>query len=107
MNLCDRMKASRKEWNGPRRRCRGWNICYRDDHVLFHNLTHAHGTMILHAEEVEVYLFPTAHYPLALRKIVEELFDRINADNPRMADGSHRRISVHLGDKTGIKLAKA
>lgn len=80
---------------------------YRDDHALFRNLTHAHGTMILHAEEVEVYLFPTAHYPPALRKIVEELFDRINADNPRMPDGSHRRMSFHLGDKTGIKLAKA
>jgi hypothetical protein len=80
---------------------------YRDDHVLFRNLTHAHGTMILHAEEVEVYLFPTAHYPPALRKNVEELFDRINADNPRMPDGSHRRISFHLGDKRRIKLAKA
>ena len=80
---------------------------YRDDHALFRNLTHAHGTMILHAEEVEVYLFPTAHYPPALRKIVEELFDRINADNPRMPDGSHRRMSFYLGDKTGIKLAKA
>jgi hypothetical protein len=38
--------------------------------------------------------FPTAHYPPALRKIVEELFDRINADNPRMPDRFHRRIST-------------
>jgi len=41
---------------------------YRDDHVLFRNLTHAHGTMILHAEEVEVYLFP----PLIIHRPYEK-----------------------------------
>ena len=78
---------------------------YRDDHVLFRNLTRAHGVMITGKKQVEVQLFPTAHYPPALRSIVENLFRQINADNPRMPDGSGRRIVFKLGEKAGIELA--
>ncbi len=80
---------------------------YRDDHDLFRNLTRAHGVMITCENHVEVQLFPTAHYPPALRKIVENLFDQINDDTLRMPDGSGRRIIFKLGEKTGIKLANA
>lgn len=80
---------------------------YRDDHALFRNLTHAHGVITSHKNQVEVQMFPTAHYPPKLRKIVEDLFHRINADAPRMPDGSGRRITFRLGEKTGIELANA
>ena len=80
---------------------------YRDDHTLFRNLTRADGVMIACEDQVEVQLFPSAHYPPALRNIVDELLDRINADSPRMPDGSGRHITFKLGEKAGIELANA
>jgi len=78
---------------------------YRDDHVIFRNLTHAHGVMIRSETQVEVQLFPTAHYPPALRRIIENLFEQINAQGLRMPDGSERLINFRLGEKAGIELA--
>ena len=80
---------------------------YRDDHVIFRNLTHAHGVMISGDTQVEVQLFPTAHYPPALRNIVEDLFECIHATGLRMPDGSNRPITFRLGKKAGIELASA
>jgi len=69
---------------------------YRDDHVLFRNLTRANGLIIPCADRVEVQLFPTAHYLPALRTIVEDLFNHINAENPCMPDGSGCRITLRI-----------
>ena len=78
---------------------------YRDDHAIFRNLTRADGVAISHEKVVEVYLYPTSHYPPKLHKIVEKILQLINANEPRMLDGSRRRIIVKLGGKEGIKLA--
>lgn len=78
---------------------------YRDDHVIFRNLTHAHGCMVCRDNQVEVHLYPTAQYPPALRKIVEKTLQQINDKKPRMPDGSQRIITFKLGKKEGIKLA--
>jgi len=80
---------------------------YRDDHELFRNLTRAHGVMITREDQVKVQLFPTAHYPPALRNTINYLLDSLNADDLRMPDGSGRRITFSLGEKAGIKLANA
>ena len=50
-------------------------------------------------------LFPTAHYPPTLRKIVGDLFEQIHAHGLRMPDGSERLITFRLGEKAGIELA--
>jgi len=55
--------------------------------------------------QVEVQLFPTAHYPPARRRIVGDLFEQINANGLRMPDGSERPITFKLGKKAGIELA--
>ena len=78
---------------------------YRDDHALFRNLTHAHGLVFQRSDSVEAVLFPTAHHPPKLRRIVEVLLDEINATNPLMPDGSGRFLRFQLGEKSGIKLA--
>ena len=78
---------------------------YRDDHVLFRNLTHANGIMISSRYMVEIQLFPSAHYTPALRNIVKNIFNELNAQNLRLPDGSDRRISFCLGNKVGIELA--
>ncbi|MBC8457744.1 MAG: hypothetical protein H8D67_07105 [Deltaproteobacteria bacterium] len=78
---------------------------YRDDHVLFRNLTHAHGLILQQSDSVEAVLYPTAHYPPKLRRIVEVLLDQINETRPSMPDGSGRSLRFRLGEKSGIKLA--
>jgi hypothetical protein len=79
---------------------------FRDDHALFRNLTRADGLLLQQPNGcLNVQLFPTAHYPPALRRIVEKLLDQINANNPRMPDRSGRPIRFNLGKKEGIQIA--
>ena len=79
---------------------------FRDDHVLFRNLTRAHGLLVTKTDgTIEVQLFPTAHHSPALRKIVESVLDKINQLHPQMPDGSMRSITFRLGQKEGLKVA--
>lgn len=78
---------------------------YRDDHELFRNLTRADGVLAESADQVDAYLLPTVNYPPAIEKIVRELLTRINGIDPRMPDGSGRRLRLHLGEKTGLQIA--
>ncbi len=72
---------------------------YRDDHVLFRNLTRSHGCIRLDDYFVHVVLFPTAHYQPKVRKIVETVLEQINAANPPMPDNSGRILRFYLGKK--------
>jgi hypothetical protein len=78
---------------------------YRDDHELFRNLTQADGVLVESADQVEAYLLPTANYPPAIERIVRELLTQINSKDPRMPDGSGRRLRLHLGQKTDLQIA--
>jgi transposase-like protein len=78
---------------------------YRDDHELFRNLTHADGVLVESADQVEGYLLPTVNYPPIIEKIVNELLAQFNAQNPKMPDGSGRRLRLRLGQKTGLQIA--
>jgi transposase len=72
---------------------------YRDDHVLFRNLSHAHGVVSFADEQVHVTIFPTAHYQPKVRKIIEEIFQQINNKRPLLPDGSKRVVHLELGKK--------
>jgi len=78
---------------------------YRDDHELFRNLTQADGVLAESADQVDAYLLPTVNRPPALEKILCELLTQINGQDPRMPDGSGRRLRLHLGQKTGLQIA--
>jgi len=78
---------------------------YRDDHELFRNLTQADGVLAESAEQVDAYLLPTVNYPPAVEKIVGQLLTQINGQDPKMPDGSERRLRLHLGQKTGVQIA--
>jgi transposase len=78
---------------------------YRDDHELFRNLTQADGVLVESAQQVDAYLLPTVNYPPKLEKIVSGLLAEINAKDPKMPDGSGRRLRLHLGAKTGVQIA--
>jgi len=80
---------------------------YRDDHELFRNLTRADGVLCESADQVEAYLLPTVNYPPALEKIIGALLRQINGKDPKMPDGSNRRLRLHLGQKTGLQIAIA
>jgi len=78
---------------------------YRDDHELFRNLTQANGVLAESADQVDAYLLPTVNYPPAIEKIVTQLLTEINRKDPRMPDGSGRRLRLHLAKKTGLQIA--
>jgi hypothetical protein len=72
---------------------------YRDDHVIFRHLTQSHGLVSFEDDKVTVVLFPTAHYPPKLRKIIDEILEEINDAKPQMPDGSGRQVTLKLGVK--------
>ena len=72
---------------------------YRDDHVIFRNLTQAHGVVSFSHETVNVTIFPTAHLQPKVRKIVEEVFQQINSKETKLPDGSGRKVNLELGKK--------
>jgi hypothetical protein len=73
---------------------------YRDDHVIFRNLTQAHGVVSFSRETVNVTIFPTAHLQPKVRKIVEEVFQQINSKEAKLPDGSGRKVYLELGKKS-------
>ena len=72
---------------------------YRDDHVIFRNLTQAHGVVSFSHETVNVTIFPTAYLQPKVRKIVEEVFQQINSKEAKLPDGSGRKVYLELGEK--------
>ncbi len=72
---------------------------YRDDHVIFRNLTQAHGVVSFSRGTVNVTIFPTAHLQPKVRKIVEEVFQQINSKETKLPDGSGRKVYLELGKK--------
>jgi hypothetical protein len=72
---------------------------YRDDHVIFRNLTQAHGVVSFSRETVNVTIFPTAHLQPKVRKIVEEVFQDTNNKEAKLPDGSGRKVKLELGKK--------
>jgi hypothetical protein len=72
---------------------------YRDDHVIFRNLTQAHGVVSFSRGTVTVTIFPTAHLQPKVRKIVEEVFQQINSKETELPDGSGRKVYLELGKK--------
>ncbi len=73
---------------------------YRDDHVLFRNLSRSHGYIKMEEEKVEVVLYPTANYQKKLRDIINIILDEYNKQNPVFPDGSGRNLYLKLGEKT-------
>jgi len=79
---------------------------YRDDHVIFRNLTRAPGLLTQTGSEQKAILHPTAPHPPARRKLIEELLDQLNQIGLTLPDGSGHPIQLELGKKEGIELAR-
>ena len=78
---------------------------YRDDHVVFRNMTRSSGILVNNGDSITVVLMPTLAYETKVYKIVESFLDIINQSNPVLPDGSGRRISFKLQQKNHILFA--
>jgi hypothetical protein len=56
-------------------------------------------------DRVEAHLLPTVNHPPAIEKILTNLLAEFNAKDPKMPDGSGRRLRLQLGKKTGLQIA--
>jgi len=77
---------------------------YRDDHDHFRQLTRCGGVLQPDTSQVTVHLLPRVNYPKKLRKIVERYLEQVNQSEPRMPDGSDRRLIFRLAKRSDFKL---
>jgi hypothetical protein len=69
---------------------------YRDDHVLFRNLTRSPGLIRKTGEGTEVILIPQAYFPPKVTKIIHSLLQTFNHSQPCMPDETGRRVTISL-----------
>ena len=65
---------------------------FRDDHVLFRNVTRAAGTITSENGLSIIHLQPTMVYPKKIKNLFIDVFGKINEKNPCLPDGSNKKI---------------
>jgi hypothetical protein len=73
---------------------------YRDDHVVFRNMTRSAGILVNNDDSIMVSLMPTIAYEPKVYQIVNSFLDFVNQTNPVLPDGSNRKITFNLHQKT-------
>jgi hypothetical protein len=69
---------------------------YRDDHVLFRQLTLSAGMITTNNQMCQIKLLPQMEYQPKVKKIISQILDQINANSPLMPDGSNVNIELAL-----------
>ena len=69
---------------------------YRDDHVLFRQLTLSGGTITASDQGCKISLLPQMEYQPKVQKIIDKVLGQINANTPKMPDGSRVKIELEL-----------
>jgi hypothetical protein len=77
---------------------------YRDDHDHFRQLTRCGGVLEPGTSHVTAHLLPRVNYSKKLRKIVERYLEQVNQSEPKMPDGSERRLIFRLAKRSDFKL---
>ena len=77
---------------------------YRDDHDQFRQLTQASGVLEVRADQIVVHLLPRLTYSPQLRRIISEMLDRLNEQQPLLPDGSGRRLTFRLASRMDLTL---
>ena len=78
---------------------------YRDDHVIFRNLTTSGGTIEADEDQVKCQLVLEPDYQPQIRQHLEKYLTKWNAQNPKFPDGSDRALTLHLITAEGIRIA--
>lgn len=71
---------------------------YRDDHVIFRNLTQASGIIIKQNGEMTIFLYPSTNYSTKMRKIVEITLQLYNKNSSITAGEKELPFKLKLGD---------
>jgi hypothetical protein len=77
---------------------------YRDDHDHFRQLTRCGGVLEPGTSHVTAHLLPRVNYPKKLRRIIERYLEQVNQSEPKMPDGSERRLIFRLAKRSDFKL---
>ena len=77
---------------------------YRDDHDQFRQLTQASGVLEVGADQIVVHLLPRLTYSPQLRRIITEVLEGLNEQQPVLPDGSSRRLKFRLASRTELHL---
>jgi hypothetical protein len=81
---------------------------FRDDHVWFRHLSQSGGVIVPTGPDLlRCHLIGTADFPKPVREVINQVLTQFNETQPRLPDGSQRRLELVLGSKLGIQLATA
>ncbi len=69
---------------------------YRDDHVLFRHLTRSSGNLSTTANGIKIEINPQMEYQPKIKKIIFQVLNEVNKKNPKIPDGTKRKIELIL-----------
>ncbi|MBI5416670.1 hypothetical protein HZA55_01780 [Candidatus Poribacteria bacterium] len=72
---------------------------YRDDLVIFRNVSRSNGVIINHGDQITIKVLPIMDLTPSLIEIFRTIFTEINDMSPVMPDGSNRKIELVLDEK--------
>lgn len=78
---------------------------FRDDHVIFRNLTRSLGAIHFQPNSIDVILVPSGTLSKKARQACEDTISNINQSLPILPDGSNRKIHFSLYPKSSRFLA--
>ena len=78
---------------------------YRDDHDHFRRLSQSGGVLRWNGRALEVHLLPATNYGAALRQVCEQVLAELNATAPQWPDGSGRRLSFRLAQRSELEIS--
>ncbi len=72
---------------------------YRDDLVIFQQLTRANGVIKIIDGQMIFDIYPEMELTPKLKKVFSEIIEEINQKQPELPDGSRRKIKLNLAEK--------
>ena len=78
---------------------------YRDDHDQFRQVTQSAGVIEIESDGILVHLMPRASFSPQLRRIISRVLEELNAKEPVLPDGSSRKLSFRLADRSELRLS--
>ncbi len=72
---------------------------YRDDLVIFQQLTRANGVIKIIDGQIIFDIYPEMELTPKIKKVFSEIIEEINQKHPELPDGSRRKIKLNLAGK--------
>ncbi len=72
---------------------------YRDDHVIFREITCSNGIIEINNSEMIVEILPTMEIPPKIKNILMEIFGEINKQNINLPNNENLKIRLEISEK--------